>query len=164
MGVNREGPAVPWVNVLVARDQKTNKPIAVLFEHPAPSSHRATRKQTRQRRFSRRCCHADTGKARERCDRHVRGKAAAEILIVFRCGSRLPMPTTAGRTLGDATLKAIEQSEPIAATELTLRKEQIHIPTRPLPSPELVAELKEKNKDNPARLKQLDKIFRSTGK
>ncbi|MDE0940775.1 MAG: hypothetical protein OSA43_12545, partial [Pirellulales bacterium] len=64
----------------------------------------------------------------------------------------------AGRTLGDATLKAIEESEPIAATELTLRKEQIHIPTRPLPSPELVAELKEKNKDNPARLKQLNKI------
>ena len=157
MGVNREGPAVPWVNVLVARDQKTNKPIAVLFEHPA---HPVTVPPGNK------LVSADfPGAAVAR----IREKLGSDVIAMYGqgcCGNINSFPLRkslahndiAGRTLGDATLKAIEESEPIAATELTLRKERIYIPTRPLPSPELIAELKEKNKDNPARLKHLNKI------
>jgi hypothetical protein len=35
MAVNRNGPVIPWVNVLVADSNETGKPIAVLFEHAA---------------------------------------------------------------------------------------------------------------------------------
>ena len=35
MGVNREGPSVPWVNVLVLEHKRSRKPLAVLFEHAA---------------------------------------------------------------------------------------------------------------------------------
>ena len=64
----------------------------------------------------------------------------------------------AGQRLGDAVVKAIRDSQPITATTLKLRTENIQLPTRALPSPEVVADLKVQNKDNPARMKQLDKI------
>ena len=64
----------------------------------------------------------------------------------------------AGIKLGNAVLKAIRDSNPIEAMTLELNSEYIQLPTRPLPSPELVAELMEQNRDDPSRLKQLNKI------
>ena len=157
MGVNREGPAVPWVNVLTARDQKTNNPIAVLFEHPA---HPVTVPPGNK------LVSADFPGAAVKLIREQLGKEVIAMYGQGCCGNinSFPLRTSftdadaAGQKLGDAVLEAIEKSTPIDAKKISLRSKHLELSTRPLPSPEFIATLKEQNKDNPARLKQLRKI------
>ena len=157
MGVNREGPAVPWVNVLTAKDRKTKKTLAVLFEHPA---HPVTVPPGNN------LVSADfPGSAVAT----VRQKLGEDVIAMYGqgcCGNinSFPLRTSfadadaAGHKLGDAVLKAIEQSTPIDATTLTLRSRHIELPTRPLPSPDAIVELKKANENHPARMKQLNKM------
>ncbi len=157
MGVNRDGAAVPWVNVLTAKDQKTNEPIAVLFEHPA---HPVTVPPGNK------LVSADFPGA---AVKQIREKLGNDVIAMYGqgcCGNinSFPLRTSfadadaAGHKLGDAVLKAIKQSTLIDATMIKLRSKRIELPTRPLPSTEFIANLRKENKDNPARLKQLEKM------
>lgn len=157
MGVNREGPAVPWVNVLVAESKATDKPIAVLFEHAA---HPVMVPHTSK------LVSADfPGAAVAR----VHEKLGKDVVAMFGqgCGANIngfPLRVShdktdaAGHKLGDAVVKAIAESKPVTATKITLGVTETLLPTQPLPSAELVTKLMEKDKNNPARIKQLKKI------
>ena len=157
MGVNRKGPAVPWVNVLVADSTRTGKPLAVLFEHAAhPVIVPHTSKLTS----------ADFPGAAGKRIREVLGK---EVITVFGqgCGGNIngfPLRSThekaeeAGHRLGEATLKAIETSERITATEFTIKSTAVTLPSAPLPSRELLAEMMDLEKKNVGRMKQLRQI------
>ena len=157
MGVNRKGPAVPWVNVLVADSTRTGKPLAVLFEHAAhPVIVPHTSKLTS----------ADFPGAAGKRIREVLGK---EVITVFGqgCGGNIngfPLRSThqkaeeAGHRLGDATLKAIESSERIKATGFTIRSATVTLPSAPLPNRELLAEMMDLEKKNTGRMKQLLQI------
>jgi len=157
MGVNRKGAVVPWVNVLVAKSRKTKRPVAVLLEHAA---HPVTVPHTSK------LVSADfPGAAVAR----VREKLGNDVVVLFAQGcngniNSFPLRSThadadaAGHKLGDAALSAMGKCDLIKATTLKLRTKRFELPTRALPSAKLVAELKEKNKKNRARMKQLNKI------
>ncbi len=157
MGVNREGPAVPWVNVLTASDPKTEVPFAVLFEHPA---HPVTVPPGNN------LVSADfPGAAVAR----IRQQLGDDVIAMYGqgcCGNinSFPLRTsfadadTAGNKLGDAVLAAIEKSVAIDAKQITLRSEHIKLPTRPLPSSEAITAWKKQNQKHPARMKQLNKM------
>ena len=157
MGFNRNGPVVPWVNILVANARGTGKTVAVLFEHAA---HPVTVPHTSQ------LVSADFPGA---AVRRIREELGKDVIALFGQGcsaniNSFPLRSkhedadAAGRKLSDAVLKAVRESDLIQATTLNLRNSSIKLATQPLPSPELVAELTEKNKNHPARLKQLQKI------
>ncbi|HUS37804.1 MAG TPA: hypothetical protein VMX74_00045 [Pirellulales bacterium] len=157
MGVNREGPAVPWVNVLVAKDRKTNESVAVLFEHTA---HPVTVPDTKNL-VSADFPGAAVARIREQLGKDVIalfGQGCLGNINSFPLRSTQADADTAGQKLGDAVLKAMRESEPIKATTIKLRTQRIQLPTRPFPDPDVVKELQEQNKDHPARLKQLNKI------
>tara|TARA_Y100000588_G_C14230586_1_gene915096 strand:- start:404 stop:1888 length:1485 start_codon:yes stop_codon:yes gene_type:complete len=157
MGVNKKGAAVPWVNVLVARELQNNNPIAVLFEHPA---HPVTVPPNNN------LVSADFPGAAVATIRKDLGPKVIAMYGQGCCGninsfplrSSLADAQTAGEKLGLATLQAIKNSEPISATKITLRSNSIKIPTRKLPDKEMISELKKKNKNQPHRIKQLNKI------
>lgn len=157
MAVNREGPVVPWVNVLVAESREAKKPIAVLFEHPAhpvsvPDGSRLVS--------------ADfPGAAVAR----IRDELGKDVIAMYGQGcngniNSYPLRQThaladaAGRKLGEAALLAIRQSEPIKATTLALRTVKTELPSQPLPSPPMITDLMQKNVQHPQRMKQLRKI------
>ena len=111
MGVNRAGPVVPWVNVLVADSKETGKPLAVLFEHAAHPVIVPDRSNLISADFP--------GAAAER----IRGKLGEDVIALFGqgCGGNIngfPLRTThenavaAGKKLGDAV--------PVSYTHLTL--------------------------------------------
>ena len=157
MGVNREGPAVPWVNVLVADSLRTNKPLAVLFEHAAhPVIGPHTSKLTS----------ADFPGAAGKRIREVLGN---DLITVFGqgCGGNIngfPLRSThkkeeeAGRRLGEASLKAIENSTRITAGTLSVTSATVTLPSAPLPNRELLAEMIDLEKNNPGRMKQLRQV------
>tara|TARA_Y100001933_G_C18970663_1_gene552401 strand:+ start:277 stop:1821 length:1545 start_codon:yes stop_codon:yes gene_type:complete len=157
MGVNRDRPAVPWVNVLAARDRQTKKPFAVLFEHPA---HPVTVPPGNN------LVSADfPGSAVTR----IREQLGDDVIAMYGqgcCGNinSFPLRTSfadadaAGKKLGDAVLSAMKESTPIDAQKITLRSRQIELATRPLPTPELIAKWKQENINHPARIKQLNKM------
>ena len=157
MGVNRDAPAVPWVNVLAASDPKTKLPFAVLFEHPA---HPVTVPPGNN------LVSADfPGTAVSR----IRQQLGDDVIAMYGqgcCGNinSFPLRTSfadadaAGNKLGEAVLAAMEKSVPIDAKEITLRSKHIKLPTRPLPSPEVIAEWKKQNENHPARMRQLNKM------
>ena len=157
MGVNRQGPAVPWVNVLVADSVRTGKPLAVLFEHAA---HPVIVPHTS------RLISADfPGTA----VRTVRASLGEDVVAVFGqgCGGNIngfPLRSThenaeqAGRRLGEATLRAITGSESIQAKTFTVRSARADLPSAPLPGRELLAEMMDLEKENPTRMKQLRRI------
>ena len=157
MGVNRDGPVVPWVNVLTANDLKTKKPFAVLFEHPA---HPVTVPPGNN------LVSADfPGTAVTR----IRQQLGDDVIAMYGqgcCGdiNSFPLRTSfadadaAGHKLGDAVLAAIQKSEPVNAEKITLRSRHIKLPTRPLPTRESIEEWKKQSKDHPARMKQLNKM------
>ena len=157
MGVNRKGPSVPWVNVLVADSTRTGKPLAVLFEHAAhPVIVPHTSKLTS----------ADFPGAAGKRIRETLGK---DVITVFGqgCGGNIngfPLRSThgkaeeAGHRLGEAALKAIETSEPIKATGFTIKSATVKLPSAPLPGRELLAEMMDLQKDKPGRMKQLRRI------
>ena len=157
MGVNRAGPAVPWVNVLVADSSRTGKPLAVLFEHAA---HPVIVPHTSQ------LTSADFPGAAGKRIREVLGK---DVITVFGqgCGGNIngfPLRSThekaeeAGHRLGEAALKAIKTSEPIKARTFTIKSATVKLPSAPLPDRELLAEMMDLQKDKPGRMKQLRRI------
>ena len=157
MGVNRQGPVVPWVNILMAKNPENGRPIAILFEHPA---HPVTVPPLNK------LVSADfPGAAVAR----IRQDLGPDVIAMYGqgcCGNINSFPLrssmedarAAGEKLGLATLQAARDSKPISATSITLRSRRIHLPTRTLPDPEMVKDLKQKNKNHPARMRQLEKI------
>ena len=157
MGVNRMGPAVPWVNVLVADSLRTSKPLAVLFEHAAhPVIVPHTSKLTS----------ADFPGAAGKRIREILGD---DVITVFGqgCGGNIngfPLRSThekaeeAGRRLGEASLKAIQESRRITASLLTVKSTTVTLPSAPLPDRELLSEMMDLEKHNEDRMKQLRRI------
>jgi len=157
MAVNKSGAIAPWVSVLVAHRRGTKIPVAVLFEHAA---HPVTVPHTS------RLVSADfPGAAVAR----IREKLGKDVVALFGqgcCGNINSFPLRsshadadrAGRRLGDAVIEAMGSLRSIDATTMTLRHERIELPTRELPSAEVVADLRRRNQNRPERIKQLDKI------
>ena len=156
MGVNRAGPVVPWVNVLVA-ESETGKPFAVLFEHAAhPVIVPRTSKLTS----------ADfPGAAAQR----IREELGQDVIALFGqgCGGNIngyPLRSThekadsQGRKLGEAALEAIKQSTPIQSQTLSVKYAKSVLPSHPLPSEELWQEMAADSKDDESRMQQLAKI------
>ncbi|REJ69932.1 MAG: hypothetical protein DWQ31_03010 [Planctomycetota bacterium] len=136
MGVNKEGPVVPWVNVLVADSRKTGRPIAVLFEHAA---HPVIVPHTSQ------LTSADYPGAAAARISEVLGD---DVVAVFGQGgggniNGYPLRSTheladaAGRKLGDAALAAVEAAETIESHELTVKFAQSWLPSNPPPTREV---------------------------
>jgi neutral ceramidase len=157
MGVNREGPVVPWVNVLVADSRKTGKAIAVLFEHAAhPVIVPHTSKLTS----------ADfPGAAVER----IRGKFGKEVIALFGQGcagniNGFPLRSThekaehAGHNLGDAVIKAIADSVPVKAETLIIKHARSELPSRALPGREEWQKMVEGSARDAGRMRQLNRI------
>ncbi|MFP6668928.1 MAG: PVC-type heme-binding CxxCH protein, partial [Pirellulales bacterium] len=157
MGVNRNGPAVPWVNVLIADSKKTGKPMSVLFEtagHPVIVPH-TTRKTS-----------ADfPGAAVDR----IREVLGDDVIAMFGqgCGGNIngfPLRSSyenaikRGRNLGDSVLKAIKNGKPIESASLRVKMARTSLPSRPLPTAEAWEKMAEQSKDNPGRMNQLKKI------
>jgi putative membrane-bound dehydrogenase-like protein len=157
MGVNRDGPIVPWVNVLVADSKKTGKPISVLFEtaaHPVIVPH--TTKKTS----------ADfPGAAVER----IREELGEGVIAMFGqgCGGNIngfPLRSSyenamrRGRELGDSALKAINSSKPIESKALQVKMARTTLPSRALPTEEEWQRMAAANKDRPDHMKHLNKI------
>jgi len=157
MDVNREGPVVPWVNVLAADSKKTGRPLAVLFEHAA---HPVIVPHTSK------LISADyPGAAVKR----VKEALGADVIALFGQGcagniNGFPFRSTheladqAGQTLGDAVLKAIESSEPIESDTFSVRSARAMLPSAPLPSEEELEEIVKRNREDPRRMKQLSVV------
>ncbi|HUS40321.1 MAG TPA: hypothetical protein VMX74_12770 [Pirellulales bacterium] len=157
MGVNKTGPVVPWVNVLIAKGEKSGKPVAVLFEHAAhPVIVPHTSKLTS----------ADyPGAAVKR----IREELGDDVIALFGqgCGGNIngfPLRTThenadsAGRKLGDAVLKAIEESEPITVEELDVRSARSWLPSNDPPKLDVLQEWIDGSQDNADRVAHLEKL------
>ncbi len=142
MGVNHDGPVVPWVNVLVA-ERADGSPLAVLFEHAA---HPVIVPDTSG------LISADyPGGAVVRI-RELLGEDVVP-LFVQGCGGDInayPLRTThenadqVGRTLGDAVAKAVRTAVPITADEFTVREvTRVDLPSASLPPMEDLANVRE---------------------
>jgi len=157
MGVNRDGPVVPWVNVLVAESKQSGKPISVLLEtagHPVIVPH-TTKKIS-----------ADyPGAAVNR----VREELGDEVVVMFGqgCGGNIngfPLRSSyenavsQGRKLGESCLKAVESSQPIKAETLRITELSVALPTRPFPTNAEWKELVEANQADEARVQLLKKM------
>ena len=157
MGVNRSGPDVPWVNVLVADSIRTGKPLAVLFEHAA---HPVIVPHTSK------LISADfPGMAVQT----IRASLGEDVVAVFGqgCGGNIngfPLRSThekaeqAGRQLGEAALRAVAASEVIRSETFNVRWARADLPSAPLPGRELLAEMMDLEKEKPDRMKQLRRI------
>ena len=157
MGINRDGPVVPWVNVLSAHACDTGKPIAIYFEHAA---HPVTVPHGSN------LVSADFPGA---AVRRIREHLGDDVIVLFGQGcsgdiNSFPLRSThadadaAGRKLGEAVLQAMEQSDVLKSTKLKLKTVVTELPTRPLPPLELVESLIRDNQGDARRLKQLGKI------
>ncbi len=157
MGVNRTGPVVPWVNVLVADSRKSGKPMAVLFEHAA---HPVIVPRTSN------LTSADfPGAAVKR----IREELGEDVIALFGqgCGGNIngyPLRSThekaddQGRKLGDAVLQAMKESTPLQSQTLSVKFAQSELPSHPLPSAELWQQMAADNKDDERRMGQLQKM------
>ena len=156
MGVNREGPVVPWVNVLLA-ETETGKPLAVLFEHAA---HPVIVPRTSN------LTSADfPGAAVQR----IREELGEDVIALFGqgCGGNIngyrlrsthEEADSQGRKLGEAVLKAIKESTPIKSRTFSVKYARSMLPSHPLPSEELWQEMAAESKDDDSRMQQLKKI------
>ncbi|MCP4849951.1 MAG: hypothetical protein GY899_18585 [Verrucomicrobiaceae bacterium] len=157
MGVNRKGPVVPWVNVLVADSIKSSKPIAVLFEHAAhPVIVPHTSKLTS----------ADfPGAAVKR----IRGELGKDVIALFGQGcagniNGFPLRSThekaehAGHNLGESVLKAIAGSVPVKSNTLSIKHVRSEIPSRALPSREQWQKMAEASAKDGGRMRQLNRM------
>ena len=157
MGVNRKGPVVPWVNVLVADSIKSSKPIAVLFEHAAhPVIVPHTSKLTS----------ADfPGAAVKR----VQAELGKEVIALFGQGcagniNGFPLRSShekadhAGHNLGDAVIKAIAGSVPVQSKTLSIKQARSEIPSRALPGREQWQKMAEANAKDAGRMRQLNRM------
>ena len=157
MGVNRTGPVVPWVNVLVADSRKSGKPMAVLFEHAA---HPVIVPRTSN------LTSADfPGAAVQR----IREELGEDVIALFGqgCGGNIngyPLRSThetadnQGHKLGEAVLQAMKESTPIQSQTLSVKFAQSELPSHPLPSEELWQQMAADNKDDERRMGQLQKM------
>jgi len=140
MEPNRDGPVVPWVNVLVA-ERPNGSPLAVVFEHAA---HPVIVPDTSG------LISADfPGAAVVR----IRELLGADVVPLFAqgCGGNInayPLRTThknadkAGRELGDAVAEAVRNATPIRADQFTVREaKHIDLPSASLPSVEVVEDI-----------------------
>ena len=157
MGVNRDGPIVPWVNVLIADSKKTGKPISVLFEtagHPVIVPH-STKKAS-----------ADYPGAAVTL---LREKLGEDVIAMFGqgCGGNIngfPLRSSyenavsRGRELAGSVLKAIEASQPISADSFTVKFAQAALPSHPLPTSEELEQWIKDNDNNKQRLERLAQI------
>ena len=157
MGVNRDGPTIPWVNVLIADSEKTGKPISVLFEtagHPVIVPH--TTKQTS----------ADYPGAAVKL---LHEKLGEDVIAMFGqgCGGNIngfPLRSSydnavsQGRNLAVSVLKAIDASQPIKAESFTVKFAQAALPSHPLPTAEEVDQWIKDNADNQQRLDRLAQL------
>jgi hypothetical protein len=133
MAPNREGPVVPWVNVLDVRGED-GRHVAALFEHPAhpvvvPDESRLTS--------------ADFPGAAVARIHEALGEEVVPLFGQGCCGNinGYPLRTThenadaAGRKLGDAVLGAMDGSVRVKADRLGVREAVgVELPTRELPS------------------------------
>ena len=157
MGVNREGPIVPWVNVLVADSRKSEKPLAVLFEtagHPVIVPH--TNQLTS----------ADyPGTA----VKHVRKALGEDVIAIFGqgCGGNIngfPLRSenrnaeSQGHDLGKSVLAAIRSSARLRSGTFNVRYARASLPSRSLPSEKEWKALADANKDDERRMEQLMKM------
>ena len=133
MGPNREAPAVPWVNVLVAEAKDSGSPVALIFQHTA---HPVIVPDTS-------CLiSADyPGAAVAR----IHEELGDDVVALFGqgcCGNinGYPLRTThenadkAGRELGDAALKAMAEAVPIKADKIEFRVAHSTLPAHELPT------------------------------
>ncbi len=140
MEPNRDGPVVPWVNVLVA-ERPDGAPLAVVFEHPA---HPVIVPDTSG------LISADyPGAAVVR----IRELLGGDVVPLFAqgCGGNInayPLRTThenadkAGRELGDAVAEAVRSASPINSDEFTVREvKHVDMPSASLPPLEVVEEI-----------------------
>jgi neutral ceramidase len=136
MGDNKEGPVVPWVNVLAARCASSGQLLGVLFEHAA---HPVIVPDT--------SCLTSADYPGAAVDRVIE-ELGEDVVAMFAqgCGGNInayPLRTThenavaAGVTLGDAVLDALQTAEPIHAEKLTVRTTRIELPSQPYPSVEV---------------------------
>ena len=154
MDVNREGPVVPWVNVLVADSKKTGKPLAVLFEHAA---HPVIVPHT-SKLISADFPGAAVKRVKEVLGDNVIalfGQGCAGNINGFPLRSTHELADEAGQKLGDAVLEAIESSEPIESNTFSVKFAQAMLPSAPLPSEEELDEMVEQNSEDPGRTYQL---------
>ncbi len=136
MGVNKEGPVVPWVNVLAVKRQDTGQFVSVLLEHAAhpvivPDTSSLTS--------------ADfPGSAVARINEEL-GDGAV-VMFAQGCGANInayPLRTThensdaAGRELGEAALQALASATPLAGNTLIFRETSVALPCQPYPSMEV---------------------------
>lgn len=157
MDVNREGPVVPWVNVLVADSRKTGKPLAVLFEHAA---HPVIVPHT-SKLISADYPGAAVKRVREALGDDVIalfGQGCAGNINGFPLRSTHELADQAGQKLGDAVLKAIESSEPIKSNTFSVKSAQAMLPSAPLPSEEELEEMVRRNSEDPERMNQLNVV------
>ena len=157
MDVNREGPVVPWVNVLVADRRKTGKPLAVLFEHAA---HPVIVPHT-SKLISADYPGAAVKRAKEALGDNVIAlfcQGCAGNINGYPLRSTHELAEEAGRKLGDAVLQAIESSEPIASKTFTVKSAQAMLPSAPLPSDEALEEMVKRNSEDQKRLDQLNLV------
>ncbi len=153
MGVNKKGPVVPWVNVLVADSQKTGKPIAVLFQHAAhpvivPHLSRLTS--------------ADYPGA---AARRIQEGLGEGVVAVFGQGgggningyplrSSHELADAAGRKLGDAALKAVAEAEEINGDTLSVKFAQSWLPSARVPTVEVWQQWVDAAKDREGNVDQ----------
>ena len=136
MDANREGAVVPWVNVLVAEEQESGTPVAVLFEHAA---HPVIVPDTSG------LISADYPGAAVARINEVLGDDVTP-MFAQGCGGNIngyPLRTThenadqAGRKLGDAVVQAVRESVPIKGDRFVVRSAHTMLPSHELPSMEV---------------------------
>ena len=158
MGVNRNGPVVPWVNVLAADSIKSGKPIAVLYEtaaHPVivPDSSKLTS--------------ADFPGAAAQTIHKALGR---DVVALFAqgCGGDIngfPLRSThekaeeQGRDLGSAVLKALKESDPIRSKTFSVKYTRKALPSCALPEKKLWQEMAHRQRDREGRMEQLNRML-----
>ena len=157
MGVNRNGPSVPWVNVLSVDSKETGEPLSVLFEtaaHPVIVPHTTNR------------ISADyPGEA----VRRIREELGEDVVAMFAqgCGGNIngfPLRSSyenaiaRGRGLAESVLKALDTSSPIEADSFQVGFAQAALPSHPLPSQQQVTDWLKEYEGNQSRIERLTQL------
>ncbi|MEQ8849242.1 hypothetical protein [Botrimarina sp.] len=159
MQVNREGPSVPWVNVLVAKPTGRDEISTVLFEtaaHPVVIPHTTNR------------ISADFPGAAVAL---VKEELGPEVIAMFGqgCGGNVnayPLRSSyeralhIGRQLGRGVVEAVRNSVTIEADALDVRQQRTALPSHPLPTSDEVDRWMAQEADHPDRIAQLERIDR----
>jgi len=136
MDVNREGLAVPWVNVLVAETKDTGSPVALLFQHTAhpvivPNESALTSADYPGAAVARICEELGEGVVA------LFGQGCAGNINGYPLRTTHENADKAGRELGEAALKAMREATPIEADTITFREGHSKLPAHELPTIEV---------------------------